>query len=101
MSSAAGSRERSAAAAMSTISSGTRPADSGATGAAGTPPSSHETSAGSTSDATRPGGDRAADTASAASRGSEAVEADDRNQAETLRARDSMSDVSGASYWRW
>ena len=67
------------------------------TGAAGTAPSPHDTSAGRTSVATRPGGDRAAATASAASRGSAAVEADVRTQAEVLRASDSMSDVSGAS----
>ncbi len=73
----------------------------GCTGAAGTPPSLHDTSAGRISVATWPGGPIAAATACAASSPSFSVEPDVRTQVETLRATVSMSDCNCASYLTW
>ena len=64
-------------------------------------PSFQDTSAGTISVATWPGGPMAAAMASTASRGKSSVVLDVRTQADTLRATVSMSDCSGVSYWVW
>ena len=68
-----------------------------ASGALAAPPSLHDTSAGSISVATCPGGPMQAAIASTASWASASVLLDVRTQDDTLRATVSMSDCSWAS----
>ena len=96
-----GSPERSVRATDSTVSAGTGAAARTGSGGAGSPPSDQETSAGRIRVEIRPGGRIAAATPSAASAATSAQREERRTQPDTVPARASMSDSSGASYRLW
>ena len=70
-------------------------------GSAGGPASSHATSAGTINVAIWPGAERAARTARAPSAATEPALVDEWTQPDTGRAKPTMSEASGASYWAW
>jgi hypothetical protein len=97
----AGSPDFNASAISAIAASAGGSACAGARSRPGTPPFDHDTSAGSTSVATWPGGPLATATASAASAPTSSALADHRMNVDTLRATVSMSDSSWASYCLW
>ena len=93
--------ERNAFAILLIVSTATRARGGGASGTPGSAPSFQAQSAGSISVAVPPGGVRAACTAAAASAPTVRALVLVRTQEDTIRARPSVSAVSGASCGRW